>query len=254
MAGANVTGAVYGGAYTCDNAKAYVETVTINVTDGSATRVLGGGWAQTGSVSAVGSVTINVSGGAVGSIYAGGGNGETGSTTVGTAEINISDDADVNKIYMGGKYNASTVGSVVVTITGEADNKIDFITGRNGNGDKITGSTELVVDTGEILTVNRLDCVDKLTIVDGSTLDIGDLNMTGKDNTVYDLAINFNIGEVLDTDDWTVLSGIELEDIAGAKFYLNGNEIAYEKGVLGDGTYTLTEEDNKIKLQLAGNN
>ena len=74
--------------------------------------------------------------------------------------------------------------------------------------------------------------------------------MTGKNGTV-ELAINFNIGEELNTEDWTVLSGIELEDIAGAKFYLNGNEIAYENGVFGDGTYTLTDDNNQIKLQLA---
>ncbi len=250
----DVTGAVYGGAYTCYNAIAYVENVTINVTSGSVTRVLGGGWAQSGGVSKVDNVTINVSDGVVGSIYAGGGNAENASTRVETAEINISDDADVKKIYMGGKYDASTVDSVVVTITGEADGEIDFITGRNGNGAKRTGTTELVVDldTTDILTVNRLDCVDKLTIVDGSTLAIGDLNMTGKDDTVYGLAIEFKFeGEV--SDNWTVLSGIALEDIADADFYLNGNEIAFENGVLGDGTYTLTEENNQIKLLLANN-
>ena len=153
---------------------------------------------------------------------------------------------------MGGKYNASTVGSVVVTITGEADNKIDFITGRNGNGDKFTGSTELVVDTGDILTVNRLDCVIKLTIVEGSTLDIGNLNMEGKNGTV-ELAINFNIGEELNTEDWTVLSGITLDQIGA--FYLNGELTAYENGVLGDYQLVEAQEDDKTVIKfLASDN
>ncbi|MBR7155228.1 MAG: hypothetical protein IKD22_00185, partial [Lentisphaeria bacterium] len=257
--GVEIKGAVYGGVFACQGGKAYVGSVSISVENAKVDRILGGGWAQTGGKSDVGTVSINLGIGAqVGIVYAGGGNAKVGNTEVfGKVDETIKDVAipvdggDVGEIFMGGRYNKSVVtGAVVVTINSEADSTISRISGKNGYGVRLenAGRTELVVNSG--LTVGMLDSVDKLTIAEGKTLNI-------TDSFSYDgeLAINFDLGEdkVFDGEsEWTVMTGVTLDDIANVKFAINGTEITgITDGVLGDSGYKFEYGNNTLKFMLA---
>ena len=243
--GADINGAVYGGAFTCQGGRGNIVESTISVSAGKIDRVLGGGWAQSGSHSRVESVSIEISGGAVELVYAGGGSTADSTSYVDNAAITVSGTGSVEGIFMGGKYLNSTVGSTTVTINGEKDNYISFITGRNGNGKKITESTELVVDliNNGTLTINEFDYVDKVTIHEGSTLDVNILTLSGEDK----LDLNFVLDDADFSGEWEVLSGISLSDID--TFYIGGEAVAFTAGVLNN-TYKLTEENGKIKFSL----
>ncbi len=250
--GVEIKGAVYGGVFACQGGKAYVGNVSISVANAKVDRILGGGWAQTGGKSDVGTVSIAINSGAqVGIVYAGGGNAKVGNTEVfGKVDETIKDvtitvdGGDVGEIFMGGRYNKSVVtGAVVVTIESEADGTISRISGKNGYGVRLenAGRTELVVNSG--LTVGMLDSVDKLTIAEGKTLTLGSAEFTGMD-------VCLELGtDGFDGESWDVLSGISLENLTQAEFFIGGSQLTFDdNGVYTGKDFKLELKDNKLTM------
>ena len=141
---------------------------------------------------------------------------------------------------MGGRYNNSLVsGDVTVTISGDAKN-FDRISG-NGSFLENTGVSSLIVDT--IVNVAVLDGIDKLTISDGSQLNLTDADFAGLTEICFDLGDG-----VLDTADWTALTGVSLDNFNGVKFMVDDTEMILADGVYSGSGFKVYEEDNKIKF------
>jgi hypothetical protein len=246
--GADVTGAVYGGGFVCQNGFAEIAKTVITVTAGTVERVFGGGWAQTSGVSKVNSAEITVSGGKVGFIYAGGGNGEFGSSDTGDVTIAISGSGSADYVFLGGKYNNSTVASATLTLSGDAKEMIR-ISGYNGCGiDKTTGETQFFIDTD--VTLVYLDYVDRLVIGENNTLTVNELLLVDPDQH---MVLELNLGEngVLDmpeSGDWVIMSG---DALAGAYEQIEfriGDEtfaLGQQYGETGNG---FKWEDNSLKF------
>ena len=238
----DITGAVYGGAFVSKFGFAQVDSVNITVSTGSVDRVFGGGWAQINGVSNVGDVNILIENSAiVDTIYAGGGNDRTGKTEVtGAVDITVTDTAAVKNIFMGGRYNNSLVsGNVTVTISGEAKN-FDRIRG-DGSFLGNTGTSSLVIDT--TATVEILDGIDKLTITDGNTLNLTDVDFAGLTEICFDL-----VDAKLDAADWTVITGVGLDAFENAKFMLGDTEMTFANGVYTGSGFKVFEDKDGIKF------
>ncbi len=240
--GASITGAVYGGAFSYNKGLAQVDEANVTVESGSVDRVFGGGWAQDNGISNVVDVNITVKETAVvGTVYAGGVNASGGKSEVtGSVAITVTDTAAVNTIFMGGRYNNSLVsGDVTVTISG-ADKEFARISG-DGAYLKNTGTSSLVVDA--IVKVAALDGIDKLTITDGSTLNLTEADFTGLTEICFDLE-----DAKLDTADWTVLTGVSLDNFNEVKFMVDDTEMILADGAYISDDFKVFEENNTIKF------
>ena len=238
----DITGAVYGGAFVSKSGLAQVDKANITVSAGSVDRVFGGGWAQTNGISNVGDVNILIeNSAAVGTIYVGGGNDISGATNVtGTVTVTVTGSAAVGSIFMGGRYNNSLVsGNVTVTISGEAKT-FDRISG-DGSFLENTGTSSLVIDT--TATVELLDGIDKLTITDGSTLNLTNADFSGLTEICFDLE-----DAVLDNADWTVMTGVSLNEFENAKFMIGNTEMTFADNVYTGGGFKVFEDKDGIKF------
>ncbi|MBR2344250.1 MAG: hypothetical protein IKA71_00495, partial [Lentisphaeria bacterium] len=238
----DITGAVYGGAFVSKSGLAQVDEANITVSSGSVDRVFGGGWAQTNGISNVGDVNILIENSAiVDTIYVGGGNDISGATNVtGTVTVTVTDLAAVDSIFMGGRYNNSLVsGNVTVTISG-GEKTFDRISG-DGSFLENTGTSSLVIDT--TATVEMLDGIDKLTITDGSTLNLTNADFTGLTEICFDLE-----DAVLDNADWTVMTGVSLNEFENAKFMIGETEMTFADNVYTGGGFKVFEDKDGIKF------
>ncbi|MBR2345471.1 MAG: hypothetical protein IKA71_06775, partial [Lentisphaeria bacterium] len=126
---------------------------------------------------------------------------------------------------------------VTVTISGEAKT-FDRISG-DGSFLENTGTSSLVIDT--TATVELLDGIDKLTITDGNTLNLTDV--TGLTEICFDLE-----DAVLDNADWTVMTGVSLDEFENAKFMLGDTEMTFADGVYTGGGFKVFEDKDGIKF------
>ena len=133
----------------------------------------------------MGAATISVSGGSVEYLYAGGGNAETGTTVTGSAAITISGSGAANFVFLGGRNATSSVtGTASLTLTG-GTKTLTRISGHNGSGQALTGSSELNVQTD--VTVGYLDNVSQINLLQDNLLNVTDLAVnTGKLNFQID--------------------------------------------------------------------
>ncbi|MBR2344282.1 MAG: hypothetical protein IKA71_00665, partial [Lentisphaeria bacterium] len=235
-----VPGVLYGGAYTSYCGYAEVGEVNITVESGSINTLVCGGWAQTNGLSKVGNIQVNINNGSVTELYAGGANADGNTEVTGMVDITISGNAAVTELFMGGKYNKSLVsGDVTVTITGD-EKTFDRISG-DGSHLENTGTSSLIIDT--VVDVALLDGIDKLTITDGSQLNLTDADFAGLSEICFDLGDG-----MLDAADWTAMTGVSLDNFNGVKFMVDDTEMILADGVYSGSGFKVYEEDNSIKF------
>ena len=141
---------------------------------------------------------------------------------------------------MGGRYNNSLVsGDITVVVSGETKT-FDRISG-NGNFLKNTGTSSLVVDA--IVDVKLLDGIDKLTITDGNTLNMNDVDLSGLTEICFDLE-----DAKLDAADWTVMTGVNLNAFKNAKFMLGDTKMIFADGVYTGSDFKVFEDKDGIKF------
>jgi len=247
--GTTVGGNLYGGAHARQFGNASVTKVNITVTAGSHGRIYAGGWAEKGAVSSVGIANVIISGGTVDYLYGGGANAD-GKTYVTTSNITISGAAEVNTIFMGGRYGYSWVDNVNLTFDG-AEKVLKRLSGVSSAGMDYAEATVVELETN--VTANLIDYVDKFVINEDCTLTavdefyLGDRNNeTGatEDFTTFDF-----ITDGLDKA-WTAVAGIS--DFTNAQFSVNGAGLTTWDGTaaIEIGGYSLTYDatDRTIKL------
>jgi len=247
--GTTVGGNLYGGAHARQFGNASVTKVNITVTAGSHGRIYAGGWAEKGAVSSVGIANVIISGGTVDYLYGGGANAD-GKTYVTTSNITISGAAEVNTIFMGGRYGYSWVDNVNLTFDG-AEKVLKRLSGVSSAGMDYAEATVVELETN--VTANLIDYVDKFVINEDCTLTavdefyLGDRNNeTGatEDFTTFDF-----ITDGLDKA-WTAVAGIS--DFTNAQFSVNGAGLTTWDGTaaIEIGGYSLTYDatDKTIKL------
>jgi hypothetical protein len=220
--GGTVGGNLFGGAHARQNGYASVTNVAISVTGDGHSHIYAGGWAQGNSTSHVETAVITVSGEntVVDYIYGGGANGsegenDTSSATVGNTTITVTDEAQVNVIFMGGRYSSA---AEKVTLIYNSSKKMDRLSGISSSG---LDNTESVVELQSSLEVDGIDFVDKFIINEGCKLEadifyLGNRNADGTANgaTVFDFHTDGFDGA------WDAIAGIS--DFTNAQFAING--------------------------------
>ncbi len=181
LAGATISGEVYGGASVHKNGYAKVDDVEINISGGTYANVFGGGWAQQGSRSDVGSVNITIDGGYVANLYAGGNNAAVEnnqfSTSTVTGDVTITaEGGKFGNIYLCGKYTGSAVlGDITLTLDGSRN--IELISGISVNGLADTDSiTKVEITSDSKVTCSAIDTIDMLVIDENATLTLDSIN------------------------------------------------------------------------------
>ncbi|MBQ9803305.1 MAG: hypothetical protein IJW35_00520, partial [Lentisphaeria bacterium] len=237
--GGAVSTNMYGGAHARQNGNASVTKVNITVTAGNHGRIYAGGWAEKGAVSSVGTANVIISGGTVDYLYGGGANAD-GKTYVTTSNITISGAAEVNTIFMGGRYGYSWVDNVSLTFDGKAK-VLKRLSGVSSAGMDYAKATTVELATN--VTADLIDYVDKFVISENCTLTANDAFYLGNrlENGETDGFTTFDFiaeGEA----NWTALAGIS--DFTNAKFAVNGIEGSeWKDDVMAIGDYTLTRSD-----------
>ena len=247
--GGEVTTNMYGGAHAREYGNAKVDTVNMTVTGGIHSRIYAGGWAEKGAQSHVGIANITVSGGSVDYLYGAGANAD-GETFVGTSNITIEGDAEVNTIFMGGRYGYSYVDIVNLTFDGD-DKVLNRLSGVSSAGMDYADATNVELKTN--VTADLIDYVDKFVINEDCTLTANNEFILGNrieggaepGVTTFDF-----VTDGLDKD-WTAVAGIS--DFANAKFSVNGSEAQLWNGTaaIEIGGYELTYDAEKKTITLA---
>ena len=246
--GGAVSGNLYGGAHAREYGYALVDTVNITVTAGNHGRIYAGGWAEKGAVSSVGTANVTISGGTVDYLYGGGANAD-GKTYVTTSNITISGAAEVNTIFMGGRYGYSYVNTVELTFDG-AEKFLKRLSGVSSAGMDYAKATTVELATD--VTADLIDYVDKFVISENCTLTANDAFYLGNrlENGETDGFTTFDFiaeGEA----NWTAVAGIS--DFTNAQFAVNGSEAQLwdGKAAIAIGGYNLTYDANDKTIKLA---
>ncbi|MBQ9803542.1 MAG: hypothetical protein IJW35_01725, partial [Lentisphaeria bacterium] len=211
LTGGTVGGNLYGGAHARQNGNASVTEVNITVTAGSHSRIYAGGWAEKGAESHVTTANVTISGGSVDYLYGGGANAD-GKTYVTTSNITISGAAEVNTIFMGGRYGYSWVDNVNLTFAG-AEKVLKRLSGVSSAGMDYSEATVVELETN--VTADLIDYVDNFTINEGFKLTADNGFFLGsRDNetgfTVENSFTTFNFVTDGDFKDaWEAVAGIE---------------------------------------------
>ena len=247
--GGEVTTNMYGGAHAREYGNAKVDTVNMTVTGGIHSRIYAGGWAEKGAQSHVGIANITVSGGSVDYLYGAGANAD-GETFVGTSNITIEGDAEVNTIFMGGRYGYSYVDIVNLTFDGD-DKVLNRLSGVSSAGMDYADATNVELKTN--VTADLIDYVDKFVINEDCTLTANNEFVLGNrieggaepGVTTFDF-----VTDGLDKA-WTAVAGIS--DFANAKFSVNGAGLTAWNGTaaIEIGGYELTYDAEKKTITLA---
>ena len=246
--GGAVSGNLYGGAHAREYGYALVDTVNITVTAGNHDRIYAGGWAEKGAVSSVDTANVTISGGTVDYLYGGGANAD-GKTYVTTSNITISGAAEINTIFMGGRYGYSWVDNVKLTFADDAK-VLKRLSGVSSAGMDYAKATTVELATD--VTADLIDYVDKFVINENCTLTANDAFYLGNriENGETDGFTTFDfIAE--GAAEWTAVAGIS--DFTNAKFAVNGSEAQLWNGsaAIEIGGYSLTYDAKEKTIKLA---
>ncbi len=232
---------MYAGIHTRDWGKAEVSKLTLNVSDGTFGTLFGGGWAQEGAETVINDSEISVSGGTIEALFAGGNNAATKSgydpalSTVKEALITVSGNADINNIYLSGKYaNSAISGSVTLNITGGS---IGSVIGSYYGAES---ENKTRVNVGCNVSGTALENIDILTIAEDFTFSGSFSNI---DDVVFDLG-----GDGLDGE-WTALTGTALDEAFADTLFTVGDLAPLSlDDLINKGVVKLSDDKTELKI------